>query len=761
MKEKGKVKSTNKKESKPSEDKLGTATAGVAACMAAAAGIAEALESERSLMSSPEDLTKDFEELKEHKAVPDEKKKDGDLPVIMCHDETASPKKSPEADEHAESLDEGITTTEPEGESGGTPDEPESKGKISGDANEKFEDEGTGLEESSEAGDYEEKGESDQDDEREYLVGRKGTQYSGSYGEGKGNGNEAPRSPVASVRNERLPAGAEKPTADDVSPSLHAEVGSPQSTEVDDSLSVSVVQTPTTFQETEMSPSRDECPRPMSISPDYSPKTAKSNTPQQEPRSPEQATMSVEFGQESPDHSLALDFSKQSPEHPALGGNFHVAENGPTEVDCSPPGTAGSAFSRGSVPMAEKPMLFKEADSTNAASVSPSDGSTPSVNTPSQTASPVKADPLVKATAPREMSPGASLLSESSQNIESLRYTKSSQIEYSSYQRLTEGTQRSAAVSGVPSDSKTCLSPQSRSNVDLCLVSSCEYRHPKTELSPSFINPNPLEYFANEANALEEERPLAKSGGRPPPSGGKQHMKQCEETPATSTSESAPSQTDSDVPPGTEECPSITADANIDSDDDSETLPTDRTITHRHVDPPPAPMRDSTPSPPRPDVCMVDPEAAPVTESLENTPKKEARAKKCNRVRQWYSSRGGSVPNCPPVYLDLVYIPNHCNAKNVDAEFFKCVRSSYYVVSGNDLAAEEPSRAVLDSLLEGKSKWGNNMQVTLIPTHDSEVMREWYQETHEKQQNLNITVLASSSTVVMQDECFPACKIEL
>lgn len=54
-----------------------------------------------------------------------------------------------------------------------------------------------------------------------------------------------------------------------------------------------------------------------------------------------------------------------------------------------------------------------------------------------------------------------------------------------------------------------------------------------------------------------------------------------------------------------------------------------------------------------------------------------------------------------------------------------------------------------------------SLQVTLIPTHDSEVMREWYQETHEKQQDLNIMVLASSSTVVMQDESFPACKIEL
>lgn len=140
------------------------------------------------------------------------------------------------------------------------------------------------------------------------------------------------------------------------------------------------------------------------------------------------------------------------------------------------------------------------------------------------------------------------------------------------------------------------------------------------------------------------------------------------------------------------------------------------------------------------------------------------------------------------MYMDLVYIPNHSSAKNVDAEFFNRVRSSYYVVSGNDLAAQEPSRAVLDALLEGKTRWENNLQVsltcnnhriqcyyqcwssnvppfwrqvTLIPTHDTDVMREWYQETHDKQQELNIMVLASSSTVVMQDESFPACKIEM
>uniref|UniRef100_A0A3P9HDT5 Microtubule-associated protein 1Aa n=1 Tax=Oryzias latipes TaxID=8090 RepID=A0A3P9HDT5_ORYLA len=113
-----------------------------------------------------------------------------------------------------------------------------------------------------------------------------------------------------------------------------------------------------------------------------------------------------------------------------------------------------------------------------------------------------------------------------------------------------------------------------------------------------------------------------------------------------------------------------------------------------------------------------------------------------------------------PIFVDLAYIPNHCSGKNADQEFFKRVRSAYYVVSGNDAAGGEPSRGVLDALLDGKAQWGSNLQVTLIPTHDTEVTREWYQQTHERQQELNIMVLASSSTVVMQDESFSACKIE-
>ena len=74
---------------------------------------------------------------------------------------------------------------------------------------------------------------------------------------------------------------------------------------------------------------------------------------------------------------------------------------------------------------------------------------------------------------------------------------------------------------------------------------------------------------------------------------------------------------------------------------------------------------------------------------------------------------GAAVPSGPPIYVDLAYVPNHCSAKNVDQEFFKRVRASYYVVSGNDPGSAEPSRGVLDALLEGKSHWGSNLQVAL------------------------------------------------
>ncbi|NWR02315.1 MAP1B protein, partial [Paradoxornis webbianus] len=164
-------------------------------------------------------------------------------------------------------------------------------------------------------------------------------------------------------------------------------------------------------------------------------------------------------------------------------------------------------------------------------------------------------------------------------------------------------------------------------DVDLCLVSSYEYKHPKTELSPSFINPNPLEWFAREEQSQYQKKPLTQSMRVQPPSGGKQQGPQWDETPPTSMSESVPSQTDSDVPPETEECPSITADANIDSEDESETIPTDKTITYKQIDPPPAPMQDHSPSPRHPDVSMIDPEILPTDQNLGKPLKKDLKEK--------------------------------------------------------------------------------------------------------------------------------------
>ncbi|XP_039665142.1 microtubule-associated protein 1B isoform X2 [Perca fluviatilis] len=447
----------------------------------------------------------------------------------------------------------------------------------------------------------------------------------------------------------------------------------------------------------------------------------------------------------------------------------------------------------------------------------------------------------------------------------------------------TETASKEAVRADRPSDLNTGATSSSASPPG---YSSCEYKHRKGELSPSFINPSPHPLSSDEGEGKEDNRSDHSQEGdeddqeqhsvkrrshkqrhhhtpsyHGDPGHGPQQMPGAmssglavtlagEETPPTSVSESLPSQSDSDVPPETEECPSITAEGNLDSDEDAEHLPVDklsgaggghhppspRSAQKTH-DPPPTPMKDPHPHPPHPDVCMVDPEALlndhSSTEKLlkkehkttkglrkgkpksasparkgevrkrSSTPVKQTskdsasprsaslRRKDTDRssrlikmsetqgsrseilnpgkglVNGVKSSSGNNsqktslaVPPGPPVYVDLAYVPNHCSAKNVDQEFFKRVRAAYYVVSGNDPGSGEPSRGALDALLEGKAQWGSNLQVTLIPTHDTEVTRDWYQQTHERQQDLNIMVLASSSTVVMQDESFPACKIE-
>ncbi|XP_070686526.1 microtubule-associated protein 1A [Pempheris klunzingeri] len=472
---------------------------------------------------------------------------------------------------------------------------------------------------------------------------------------------------------------------------------------------------------------------------------------------------------------------------------------------------------------------------------------------------------------------------EATEAMEWMTSVHSSAVSSSKDTYYSDASSKGAVKADRPSDLNTGATSSSASHPG---YSSSEYKHRKGELSPSFINPSPHQVSSDEGeedgrsdhsqgeDEDEQEQHSVKRrshkqrrhhtqsyhgdagpGPHQPPGAmpsGLAVTLAGEETPPTSVSESLPSQSDSDVPPETEECPSITAEGNLDSDEDAEHLPVDKSSAsgaggghhppsprsaQKTHDPLPTPMKDPLPHPPQPDVCMVDPEALlndhSSTEKLlkkehkttkglrrgkpksasparkgevrkrSSTPVKQTskdsasprsaslrrkdteRSSRLIKMSETQGSRSeilnpgkglvngvkgssgnnsqktsSAVPPGPPVYVDLAYVPNHCSAKNVDQEFFKRVRAAYYVVSGNDPGSGEPSRGVLDALLEGKAQWGSNLQVTLIPTHDTEVTRDWYQQTHERQQDLNIMVLASSSTVVMQDESFPACKIE-
>ncbi|XP_053179108.1 LOW QUALITY PROTEIN: microtubule-associated protein 1B-like [Scomber japonicus] len=331
-------------------------------------------------------------------------------------------------------------------------------------------------------------------------------------------------------------------------------------------------------------------------------------------------------------------------------------------------------------------------------------------------------------------------------------------------------------------------------DVDLCLVSPCEFQHPKT---PENQQQNP---GLNNNHSQDQS-----SSGCP--------SAYSQETPPTSVSDSFPTATDSDVPPGTEDCPSITAD--IDSDDDSSGfLPPNPPLDHLSPpfphraashDPPPAPVKDLPPLPPPHGACMADPEADAANKSTKSSAAKTKKAagpalkatgssaahngkskagsstlktssshdvkpsarnslggSRTGPARPGSSaskSAGSAGSEGSAVYVDLAYLPSGSASASLNLDFFKRLRSSYYIVSGEDPVKEEAMRRILDALLDGKNSWPD-VQVTLIPTFDSLAMHDWYQETHDRQRELSITVLGSNSTVAMQEETFPACKVE-
>ncbi|OCT59249.1 microtubule-associated protein 1S [Xenopus laevis] len=325
-------------------------------------------------------------------------------------------------------------------------------------------------------------------------------------------------------------------------------------------------------------------------------------------------------------------------------------------------------------------------------------------------------------------------------------------------------------------------------DVDLCLVSPCEFEHPKSEaaLSPRDSDSDPSQELAKPTCLTKDTQ----NGS---------------ETPPTSVSESLPTISDS----GPDECPSIA----LDGESDAENTP-------KSLDPIPTPLHDPYPVPPHPGTCMVDPETIPVnpkekkpqtrpsstnlkndsskvrgtpgkprttgtskgavgksetsdraphsgTRSKSSLSRSSANALKPTPVasRTFSAAHGlphhsGSSPPSPPVYVDLAYLPGGPGAHTVQEDFFKQVRSSCYVISGDDPGKEEVTRRILDSLLTGISHWSQEIKVTLIPTYESAVVHEWYNDTHALQQSLGVTVLGSTSGVSMQGETFRACKVE-
>ena len=145
-----------------------------------------------------------------------------------------------------------------------------------------------------------------------------------------------------------------------------------------------------------------------------------------------------------------------------------------------------------------------------------------------------------------------------------------------------------------------------------------------------------------------------------------------EDTPPTSVSDSLASQSDSEMPPGTAEYPSATGGGDFDSDEDAEYMPVDKLSatgvsshqsSQRSHDPAPAPLMDPYPHPPRPDVCMVDPEAL-----NRGSIKKEPKAKTLKKSSGKTKSASPARRKKSPMPVKQVSSPRSASLKKKEAD---------------------------------------------------------------------------------------------
>lgn len=63
------------------------------------------------------------------------------------------------------------------------------------------------------------------------------------------------------------------------------------------------------------------------------------------------------------------------------------------------------------------------------------------------------------------------------------------------------------------------------------------------------------------------------------------------------------------------------------------------------------------------------------------------------------------------IYVDLAYIPSGVSSSTVSVDFFRCIRSSCYIVSGDSPERDELLAHSLNALLESKPSWPDGTQV--------------------------------------------------
>lgn len=134
----------------------------------------------------------------------------------------------------------------------------------------------------------------------------------------------------------------------------------------------------------------------------------------------------------------------------------------------------------------------------------------------------------------------------------------------------------------------------------------------------------------------------------------------------------------------------------------------------------------------------------PVVESSSNTTTTSAPVTKPAFRQQNKSSSGlsklGHNSTMHPIYVEVSYIPAHGDAHYVDSDFFRRVRARHYVLS-----AEEPTEHCLNALMEAKETWEDKtMQVSLIPTYESEQMRTWFTLNEEALAKLKIDIMPAA-----------------